>query len=106
MNFSSVIPNWLKPKAKGQTHIMTPAPRSASGVLRSGKWVYAPEFSLPGIVIGVTQFPYVTVMLTNEKGENFRQENFSVEKIRIARLSEIPEPRRPAPNLGAELGYF
>lgn len=107
MNFSSVIPNWLKSKPKGTVHTLTPSAISPrTGILRTGRWVYVDEFRLPGIVTGVTQFPYVTVMLTNEKGENFRQENFSVEKIRIARLLEIPEARRPDTFNGAALGYF
>lgn len=94
-------------KPKGATHVFTRASLSGGDqILRPGRWVFVPEYSLAGILIEVSSYPFVRVMLTNEAGENYRAENFAVANIRLARLAEIPAARRPTPVDGAKLGYF
>jgi hypothetical protein len=89
----------------GVVHTLTPA-SATPGIIRAGKWLFVPEFNLPGILVSAKDYPLVTVMLTNEAGENFRQETFHCDKVRVAKLLEIPAARRPDPETGAALGYF
>jgi hypothetical protein len=89
----------------GQTHIMVPALREPS-LIKSGKWVYHTRLNLPGILLAAKAFPQLDVMLVNSEGENYQAVQAAISEIRIARLLEIPEKRRPSPEIGASLGYF
>lgn len=87
------------------SHTIAPAPRVPS-LIKSGKWIFHTRLNLPGILTASQNFPVLDVMLVNGEGENYQAVQASLDDIRIARLLEIPEKRRPAPEIGASLGYF
>ena len=87
------------------SHTMTPALR-VSGLIKAGKWVFHTKLNQPGILTAASAFPLLDVMLVNPEGADYRAIQADLADIRIARLAEIPAPRRPTPEIGASLGYF
>lgn len=87
------------------SHIMAPALR-VSSLIKAGKWVFHTKLNQPGILTASSAFPLLDVMLVNPEGTDYRAIQADLADIRIARLVEIPAPRRPAPEIGASLGYF
>lgn len=87
------------------SHVIAPALR-VPGLIKSGKWVFHTRLNLPGILTAAQNFPVLDVMLVNGEGENYQAVQADINDIRIARLLEIPEKRRPTPEIGAALGYF
>lgn len=87
------------------SHEIVPAFRAA-GLVKAGKWVFHQKLNLPGILTAASAFPLLDVMLVNGEGENYQSIQADINDIRIARLLEIPEKRRPTPEIGASLGYF
>lgn len=88
------------------SHVMEVPQRIAGALVKTGKWVVHGPTKQPGILTGVADFPIINVMLVNEVGEDYRAVTCTLADIRIAKLLEIPEKRRPTPLHGASLGYF
>lgn len=105
MNFLQRLLNRRETPPPVLEHVMAPTLR-VGGLIKAGKWVYHTRLSLPGILTASQNFPLLDVMLVNGEGENFQAVQADINDIRIARLLEIPEKRRPAPDVGASLGYF
>lgn len=97
------------PETSGEQHtieVVSPVIQGP-GVVRLGvgKWVVHNQ--RVGIIADTRGYPVVSVHYTNDAGETALEVFGNINDIRIARLQEIPESRRPtdAAYAAAYLGY-
>jgi hypothetical protein len=72
-------------------------------LLRQGMWVQTS--SGVGILLGLTAEGVARVMLVDEEGLNRLEISTSSASLRQATFAEIPDPRKPHPDLGDRMGY-
>lgn len=72
-------------------------------LLARGKWVMHEQGI--GIIADINAEGICEVHLVDDKGLTFHRLNSHISKVRVARLMEIPEARRPSVEHGASLGY-
>lgn len=95
--------NLFKKEPQGNTHVLQtgevkPAPAGWS----LNKWVMVNNEKI-GIV---TKFyPTCEVHLVDDKGDTYLIIHTDIHTLRIARAVEIPEARRPSPEVAERLGY-
>jgi hypothetical protein len=108
MSFLDRIPG-LRRKASlppdATEHVMMPEAIGAS-LIRTGKWVWHGPSKAVGILTSAADFPNCRIMLTDGEGFDLRPITCHLTEIRVAKLLEIPERRRPSADIGASLGYY
>jgi hypothetical protein len=97
--------SFFKRKPKAVAHEIVPI-QAAPSMVKLGKWVFHLPTSQPGILGPGALFPQLSITLVNPEGENYREIVCHASEVRTAALAEIPEKRRPSPEVGASLGYF